>query len=666
MKPLLLLPLFFLVTSSFAQTAATIHKEIDEIIFSDPVKASSLAKKALNITKSRTHDYVIALCDAGKCAYYLDDYKNGKKYLLDGVAMATAIGDKSGEAWCRFHLGDVEILQGEYSTAIGELQQASDLFQSLKIPEGHAMCLNAIGTIYMAQENYQESQSSFKVALEIGTQITKGDSYGFLAQLYMRMEAYPAAITYAQKALDAGKRNKDDYVQAAALDVLGNVLQIQRNYTDATSYLKQALALKEKLEDQQGVSITCLRLGELYRSTEQIDSAFYFAQKSYEQAADIGAKEEQKGAAYLLSRLFAIKGDYVKAFEYQNSYVSLNESLMNEQAAKKMAELKAAVTAQEDQRKIDLLQQERNYEQSQNQLFVWLATLGILLFGVVVWVLLARNRMKQKSLHAINQQKGIIEHQNQEILESIRYAKRLQEAILPDRTYMTAKLPPHFVLYLPKDIVAGDFYWFEETEHSIYLACCDCTGHGVPGALVSIVCSNALQQSLIELIDPNPGVLLNETRKKVIAQFNKLGRSEQEVRDGMDISLLKFDKQFSKAIFAGAHHAIWIYSPDNTEPVVVKGDKQPIGKYATDHDFSSTEVTFKKGDRIYMFSDGYADQFGGPEKKKLKNKQVQAFLAAIQDKPILEHGKLLEDHFLSWQETEDQVDDVTFIGLEIH
>ena len=660
--------LFLLLISAFTfgqSVSAKLHNEIDEIIFSEPEKAYELAVKSLQFSFPNSHDQVIALCDVGKCAYYLDDYSGGKKSLNDGIKLAISIKDKEGEAWCRFHLGDLLILQGEYLSAIVELNKAKEIFQGLKITNGSAMCLNAIGSIYLAQDNYQDSQQAIKQAIDNGTAVTKGDSYGLLAQLYMKMEAYPAAISFAQKALNVGVKNDDAYVQATALDVLGNVLQIEGEFDYSKSYLKQALKLKESLNDQQGFSLTCLRLGELYRSIDKIDSAFYFANLSYAKSSEIGAIEEQKGAAYLLSRLHAKEGNYAKAFEFQNEYVALNEALMNEQAAKKMAELKAEVAAQMDQKKIALLQQERDHETQRNQLFIWLATLGILLFGVIVWVLLARNRIKQKSLHAINLQKGIIELQNQEILESIRYAKRLQEAILPDRAYMAAKLPPHFVLYLPKDIVAGDFYWFEETDSSIYLACCDCTGHGVPGALVSVVCSNALQQALIELHEPDPGVLLNETRKKVIAQFNKLGRSEQEVRDGMDISLLKCDKQFRKAMFAGAHHAIWIFSPDSSEPIVIKGDKQPIGKYATNHDFKSIEVNWKKGDRIYMFSDGYADQFGGQEKKKLKNKQLQTFLAKIQNEPIENHGDRLHDYFNSWKENEEQVDDVTAIGLEV-
>jgi serine phosphatase RsbU (regulator of sigma subunit) len=180
-----------------------------------------------------------------------------------------------------------------------------------------------------------------------------------------------------------------------------------------------------------------------------------------------------------------------------------------------------------------------------------------------------------------------------------------------------------------------------------------------------VVCSNALQQALSEMNTPDPAQLLNETRKKVISQFNKLGRSDQEVRDGMDISVLVFDKQFKKATFAGANHAVWIYSNGSSTPRILKGDKQPVGKYATDTPFTNTVVDWTTGDRIYLFTDGYADQFGGPDKKKLKNKQVQAFLTNIQDKPILEHGKMLEEYFISWQQAEDQVDDVTVIGLEI-
>ena len=336
----------------------------------------------------------MALCDVGKCAYYLDDYSGGKRSLNDGIKLALSIGDKEGEAWCRFHLGDLRILQGEYISAIVELNKAKEIFQALKVSEGSAMCLNAIGSIYLAQDNYQESQQAFKQAIGIGTPVTKGDSYGLLAQMYMQMEAYPAAISFAQKALDLGLNNKDGYVQATALDVLGNVLQIEGKFDDSKSYLKQALQLKESMNDQQGFSSTCLRLGELYRSLEKIDSAFYFANLSHLKSSEIGAIEEQRGAAYLLSRLYATGGNYAKAFEFQNEYVALNEFLMNEQAAKKIAELKAEVSAQKNQQKIALLQQAKNHEAQRNQIFIWLGSIGTFFFGAIIWVLAARNKLK--------------------------------------------------------------------------------------------------------------------------------------------------------------------------------------------------------------------------------------------------------------------------------
>lgn len=265
----------------------------------------------------------------------------------------------------------------------------------------------------------------------------------------------------------------------------------------------------------------------------------------------------------------------------------------------------------------------------------------------------------------ITEQKHIIEEKNKDILDSIHYAKRLQEAILPSMNLFKENLPQSFILYKPKDIVAGDFYWMEKLEdQSVFFAAADCTGHGVPGAMVSVVCANALFKALIEEHKTKPSDLLDRTRELVIDSF---GRSEEEIKDGMDISLccLKSSDEGYQLQWAGANNPLWIIRKGNDEVEEIKADKQPIGKYADELPFTNHTVQLNQGDTIYIFSDGYPDQFGGDKGKKYKSGKLKKYLLSIQDMDMYEQQKSLEEEFEKWKDDFEQVDDVCVIGVRV-
>jgi serine phosphatase RsbU (regulator of sigma subunit) len=258
----------------------------------------------------------------------------------------------------------------------------------------------------------------------------------------------------------------------------------------------------------------------------------------------------------------------------------------------------------------------------------------------------------------IEQQKGIVDEKNKEILDSINYAKRIQTAILPSNSVVQDYLPNSFILYMPKDIVAGDFYWLEKKDSQILFAAADCTGHGVPGAMVSVVCNNSLNRSVREYGLTEPGSILDQTRALVVQEFEK---SEEEVQDGMDIALCSI--QGMKLKYAGANNPLWIIR--NGEIIETKANKQPIGKYEHQEAFDTHQFGLQKGDTLYIFSDGYVDQFGGEKGKKLKSKAFKRMLLEIQDLEMLDQKSYLEKAFLDWKGSLDQIDDICVIGVRV-
>ena len=264
----------------------------------------------------------------------------------------------------------------------------------------------------------------------------------------------------------------------------------------------------------------------------------------------------------------------------------------------------------------------------------------------------------------LNEGRKKLAEKNKEITDSINYAKRIQSAYMPNREIFHLMFQDAFLLFKPKDIVSGDFYWFyrvqKENSHEFirFCAVADCTGHGVPGALMSVICCNALNEVVVNNKTYETGNILNETRH-IIKQNLKSSGSGQ--KDGMDISLIKMDIETGDVWFSGANNPAWIIKQN--ELIELKADKQPIGMHANEKDFTTQHIQIDKGDSIYLFSDGYADQFGGPKGKKFKYKQLEELLKSNFNKTMPEQYSILEDNLHHWKGQLEQTDDVCVIGI---
>jgi serine phosphatase RsbU (regulator of sigma subunit) len=293
----------------------------------------------------------------------------------------------------------------------------------------------------------------------------------------------------------------------------------------------------------------------------------------------------------------------------------------------------------------------------------------------------------------LQKQKAEVEQKNTEILDSIEYAKRIQNTILPPQKLVSQYLENSFILYLPKDIVAGDFYWMHssklnenEKDGAILFAACDCTGHGVPGAMVSVVCSNALNKAVKEFGLIEPAKILDKVAKLVIEDLSKNNIVGDEIQDGMDASLCSLNVESGELQWAGANNSLYIIkneelkikdetsldisnnlqsSISNLQLLEYKADKQPIGKFDNPKPFTNHKIQLQKGDTIYLFTDGYSDQFGGPKAKKYSKGKFKELLLSIQHLPMNEQREALYNAHIEWRGTQEQVDDICIIGVKL-
>jgi len=420
--------------------------------------------------------------------------------------------------------------------------------------------------------------------------------------------------------------NDSEVIDDFALINIAQVHNLLGEFDSAIVYSRQVLSNNssefQKIDASKEIYVS-------YKNLNVVDSAFKYLQLHFK-------LKNQTGLERTFNKMLGIAND--KRI--------INDSLQNQIAINKLKT--------ENQAKLELEATRRTY-----------LLLGISISVIFALVALYSYYKKRKSNIIISKQKievdkahHLLTEKNQEILDSINYAKRIQSAILPPQKLLTEHMPNSFILYTPKDVVAGDFYWMEPSANGVYFAAADCTGHGVPGAMVSVICNGGLNRSVREFQLKEPGHILNKTRDLVIQEFEK---SEEEVKDGMDIALCYLEG--NTLSYAGANNPLWIVR--NGEVLETKANKQPIGKYDKNEPFSSHTFELQKGDTVYLFSDGYPDQFGGPKGKKYKSGKFKKFLISIQEHSIENQRELLAEEFESWRGNMEQIDDVCVIGVRI-
>ncbi len=398
--------------------------------------------------------------------------------------------------------------------------------------------------------------------------------------------------------------------------------------------------------------------------------ALIFATKSLKIAKELGFPEHIKSSAMTLKNIYKQQNKFDLAYKMFELEMQMQDSLKNTETKKasiskqfqyeydKKNAADSVVNAQKD--KIETAHLVAKDEQLKHERTQRLALVGGLVLVLIFSVIMSKRfKISQNQKIIIEKQKDEVEYQKKEIIDSITYAKRLQKAILPHRVEILETIPQSFVIYLPKDIVAGDFYWAETMNEYYYIAVADCTGHGVPGAMVSMVCSNAMNRTINEFGLTETGDILNKVRELVLNTFI---RSGDDIQDGMDISLCRINKSTKEIQWSGANNPLWFYKNGNLHEI--KADKQPIGKYDYAKPFTTHNLKTELNTNYYLFTDGFSDQFG-TNNKKMTKKRFRDLIISIQGKDMSTQKQLIQHYFKNWKGDEKQVDDVCIIGITI-
>jgi tetratricopeptide (TPR) repeat protein len=622
------------------------------------------------LKKSDSKEKVIALNKRSEQLWQSGEYSEGMRCAEKAFEVSKRLNLNKEKADALNNIGIIHDYQGRYAEALEVYFDAIKIQKLIRDQAGLAYTYNNIGLIYSNQKDYKNSLKYYNLALDIrkktNDQIGISSTYNNIGILQMYQGNYGDALLSYQASvkIDSLRNNLDG--QSASYSNIGLVFMDQGDYENAHKYFNKALEIRKKTNDKRGIANSYNNLSSLYFKEKDFERAKYHAQRGLEIGLSMGAKDLIIYSYQMLYQIAEAQNNFKVAFDNYKQFIVYGDSLTNEDNTRKQTEAEMQFKFDQEKAQENLARQKKeliNKQEKQRQFYL---IIGLSVIVVIsLFFAFSLNKQRKKELQQkiqIEEQKRLVELKNNEIMDSITYAKRIQSAILPPDRLVKEYLIDSFVIYKPKDIVAGDFYWIEPIKDHVLFAVADCTGHGVPGALVSVVCHNALNRAVREFNLNDPGQILNKCRDLIIEEFIK---SDENVKDGMDISICSLNLNNQTILWAGANSPLWVYRHSSNQVDEFKPFKQPIGQFELSEPFVSQKINLSSGDGIYLFSDGYADQFGGEKGKKLKTSGQKALILNIAGQTMQKQKSSIECYFDDWKGQLEQIDDVCMIGVRI-
>lgn len=690
---------FYLVKGDYSQTLDYYHKAL--VLYQELYNKKQTA---------------ICLMRIGGTYTMQGNYQLSLEYMQSALKINEEIGNQEEQANCMMNIGTAYLYMSNHQLALNYFYKALKLYEASKNYENMALCIGNIGTVYSYQNDYKKALEYYFKALKIaritGNKDRQIQNLINIGSAYDQQNNFSTALENYFKAKELIEETQDQNSLIVLYTNIGRIYTNQNNTAEAFKYYNKALAIIEKSGDLNNKAVCFSNIAELYYKKGNFREAEKYIKNAIAIADSIGSLDNLTIYEQFISKVYDTTGQYKQALLHYKTAKALQDTLYSQENKKEL--VKKELTYEFDKKEA-VLKAENEKQQAiaaQKNIIIWLVTAGLLLvfiFAILAFrslritrkqkyiIELQRNEVsKQKEiadsqriiaeeLRAVaEKQKEVVQEKQKEIVDSITYAKRIQTALLTSDNYIREHLPAeHFILFKPKDIVSGDFYWALSIaqlpgwdlgtnniklaksfgkRNTFYLITADCTGHGVPGAFMSMLNISYLNENVIERAIRLPHDILNAQRKEIIQALNPQG-SKEESKDGMDCVLCAYDFDKMLLHFAAANSSLWqIRDGELTE---YKGDKMPVGKYnEVIKPFTLQTIELQKGDIIYTSTDGFADQFGNNGKKMMK-KRFKEELLKIHHLPVNEQKEHLDKYFENWKGKNEQVDDVCIVGVKI-
>jgi serine phosphatase RsbU (regulator of sigma subunit) len=604
-------------------------------------KGYDYAVQALNISEKANYikGVVQSYNQIGNAYWYNNNYVQALTYYFKAFKINDSIGDREALAESYYNIGWIKLIQQRNHKEVSYLYKSLALNEEFKNVSGIAIMYNTFGQYYLNYYNethkrnyFDSSYSYYEKAIKYLKENNKGKTgtyqkfYGGLGDLFALSKNYDSAIYYKEK-------SSNFHLE------MGDSGRVVNNMDDIAGY-----------EFERG----------------NIDKAIALDKFCYDYGKRTGMPDIVLSAAEKLNKFYFTKHDLVTAYRYLEESTSLDDSLHKQLYSTSLNDIENEFEIEKREINIKHLQQANEIQELKNErsnYFLMGASVIVLIILIILYLLVKQNKEKNITNARLSEQNHIITEKKKEIDKSIQYAKGIQNAVIPDTAEFKKQFPENFVFYSPKDVVSGDFYWLHDSEKYFYAIAADCTGHGVPGALMSIVSMDKLAQATFEKKLTEPASILeflNIEIKKALKQHSE----ESKQKDGLDIALLRFDKKNNSVTFAGANRPLYLVR--NGKLTEYKSDKVAIAGFTpNDFQFHQQEIQLQKNDCLYLSSDGYADQFGGPEAKKFMTRNFKLLLESVFNKNMKEQEKEIVENHLKWKGNFEQVDDILVIGIKI-
>lgn len=678
--------------------------------------------------------------------YYKSNYNDAIDHSIKAILIFKKIvysknltiqnESRKGIAVCLSDIGVNNYYKGDYSKAIQYYQQSikhyevlgksKDLYYKTEEKKGLSKCYTNIGLAYSQLRNHDLTleyyHKSEKIDIELKDTIGIRSDYINIGSYLYSITKYDESIIYYNKALDLLRKNKNNKEVSTCLNNLGALYKQKKDYSKAIEYYKEALKIDESIGDKEGIAVVNNNLATLNNNLKNYSQAISYSLKALKISEEHHLPLTSLYSYIYLTDSYDSLKNTEKAYYYFRLMTQIKDSLFNIEKNKQVTEMEAKYQTEKKQQEIEkqgILIQKQSAESAKQQILIYAFLGGFALMLFLALVIYKNYSQKKKANEIITiknialsqaneeitsqrdeiesqrdeitaqrdlvtKQKDYIEETHELLTSSIRYAERIQHAMLPSQEIEEMLLANHFILFKPRDIVSGDFYWTMIKRNYLYIAVADCTGHGVPGAFMSMLGISFLNEIVAQSEFNSTSSILNKLRDHIIKSLQQQGVSGEQ-KDGMDMSLISLNLENNLLHFSGANNPIYIVRKSkakseksekvNIQPLnlglsdyqlyELKPDKMPIAIYEQMNKFTDKEFQLCQGDTVFLFSDGYPDQFGGPLGKKFMYKKFKEVLLNNCEKTMSEQKEILETELMNWKGNNEQTDDITVVGIKI-
>ncbi|MBI5540369.1 MAG: tetratricopeptide repeat protein [Bacteroidia bacterium] len=690
-----------------------IHYEFDDTIKAKQylISAFELANK-INYVEGKAVSYT-------QFGFYYEDHGDFNKalhyynlslkeytFLKESKVTSISLVGENGIAGCYINMGNAFIYLSNYPLALNNYQNALKIYEKIVLKQSGkiikdkiASCNNNIGNIHFYQANYNLALNYYKKSLQINEETKNkngvGQCYVNIGATLLQLHNDSLALEYENKALLIHNElgNKND--AANCYLNIGDIYLKWGKFNLAIDFFQKAYDISMEAGNKSMLSSVSGSLSTCYLKINKNKEAIEYAHKSLTIAKETGSLERQKAAYTNLSIAYEDIGKIKEALEYYKLERIFNDSTYNKEKLSQLSEMEAIYQNDKKEKEIELLNKNKILQDKEIEkqtllrnsfiigfILIFVIAVIILVFALIILryyrqkrkinqILTIKNiEIEQQKEELLTQSEMLIEtntlleNRNLLITDSIRYAKQIQDAILPSEEFIKQYFQESFIFFKPKDIVSGDFYWFTTTEDYIFIAVVDCTGHGVPGAFMSMIGNTLLNQIIIQKGTYNPEKILTKLDEGVSYSLLNQGNKQHAQDDGMEISLCRIDKK-NKELQIACTNQLAIVIKDN-EFIEIENNIHSIGgSLSKNKSYKTQKINYNTEALVYLFTDGFQDQFGGSYNNKYLSKQIKELIASNKNKTISEQKTIFETSLKEWMGNNVQVDDITIVGIKI-